>query len=71
MEYPVEKGMELKFMTAGKAIFTLRSSKTGARYTYKVTKHKENEVWFIKLLVGNTRVISYVSWGYFKGGLCS
>ena len=40
-----------KFVLAGKAIFTIRSKKTGTRFTYKVSKGKDN-LWFVGLLSG-------------------
>jgi hypothetical protein len=49
----------LGFMLAGKATFTLRSLKTGARYTYRVTKHDTNPIWFVKLMTGPDNEESY------------
>lgn len=50
----------LQFMLGGRAIFTLASQKTGARYTYKVTK--KNVFYFVNLLTGpdNTRDYTYL-----------
>lgn len=43
----------LKFILAGNATFTLLNTKTGNRFTYKVTQPKENTLHFVKVLTGN------------------
>lgn len=50
-------GKRRAFVLAGNATVTIRSSKTGTRFTYRVQKSKENRigqmpVWFVKLLNG-------------------
>lgn len=54
---PIQEPM--KFFLAGKAFFTLRSQKTGTRYTYRVNRAtdkndetKKLDLWFVSLLVG-------------------
>lgn len=47
----------LAFITAGNAYFTLRSKKTGTRYTYRVGKPKKSrekneDFWYVSLLNG-------------------
>lgn len=42
----------LPFMLAGKAIFTLRSRRTGNRFTYKVSKKENENFWFVSVLTG-------------------
>ncbi|MBW1779332.1 MAG: hypothetical protein JRL30_01210 [Deltaproteobacteria bacterium] len=45
----------LKFMMAGKAIFTILNSSNGHRFTFKVTKAKDATArgpWFVKVLTG-------------------
>lgn len=51
-----------RFLLAGNAIFTLRSRKTGSRYTYRVSHKKGGDVSFVSLLVGsdNTRDYAYM-----------
>ena len=51
-----------RFLLAGNAVFTLRSRKTGARYTYRVSHKKGGDVSFVSLLVGsdNTRDYAYM-----------
>lgn len=44
-----------RFVTAGNAVFTLSSKRTGARYTYNVQAPKDDDMtatWFVKLLTG-------------------
>ena len=59
----------LSFMLAGKAIFTLRSAKTGTRYTYKVSKPKPKEgyensnVFFVSYLTGTDNNSDYTYLG--------
>ena len=53
------------FLLAGKAILTLRSARTGTRYTFKVSKAKDRELWFVKLLTGSDNYSSYSYIGYF------
>jgi hypothetical protein len=56
-----------QFMFAGNATITLRSAKTGARFTYKVTEHKERSDWFwVAYLSGPDNDGDFVSLGYFK-----
>lgn len=47
---------QLGFIMAGNATVTLRSKKTGVRYTFKVRKAKENpkyeQAWFVGYLTG-------------------
>ena len=57
----------LQFITAGNAYFTIRSQKTGVRYTYRVNVSKPNEKYtkattFVSLLTGpqNTEDYSYL-----------
>jgi len=64
----------LTFMRAGKATVTLRSKKTQARYTYKISKSEDGAVFFIGLMNGpdNERAFSYMGYirrdVYFHGG---
>jgi hypothetical protein len=56
-------GEALRFIVAGKAIFTLRSARTGTRYTYKVVVADERPgmapAWFVSLLVGQDNTSDY------------
>jgi len=52
----------LAFMFAGNAIFTLRSLRTGARFTYKIQKNDRADNFFARVLAGpdNTRDYVYI-----------
>jgi len=57
-----------EFLLAGKSTFTLVSTKTGSRFTYRVKRAKgESRPWFVGLLTGpdNTSSYSYLGciWG--------
>lgn len=59
----------LSFITAGNAYFTLRSMKTGTRYTFRIARPKraqEKNEWFyyVSLLNGpdNTHNYTYMGW---------
>ena len=41
-----------KHILAGNSILTFRNSKTGKHLTYKVKKHKEENLWFVFYLSG-------------------
>lgn len=50
------------FVTAGRAVVTLKSKKTGTRYTYKVRRVPDSNRFFVSLLSGpdNTSNYSYI-----------
>lgn len=52
----------IAFMFAGNAYMTLRSARTGTRYTFRVSQKKGASVWFVSTLYGsdNTGDYSYV-----------
>lgn len=49
----------IEFITAGNATFTIRSTVSGNRFTYKATASADNRVLFIKLLTGNDNESDY------------
>ena len=56
-----------RFIYAGRALFTMVSQKTGARYTYKVSKSrtdKESNLRFVKVLSGPNNETDYGYLGY-------
>ena len=59
------------FILAGKATFTLESSKTGKRYTYKVNSKKDGSstTYFVKLLTGKDNETDYTYMAYFRENL--
>jgi hypothetical protein len=60
------------FMLAGNAYFTLRSEKTGTRYTYAVSKADAEpgkpEVWFVGFLTGPDNTSDYQYLGILRDG---
>lgn len=48
-----------RFALAGKAILTLQSGKTGKHYTFKITKHKEYDLYFVYYLYGQDNTKDY------------
>jgi hypothetical protein len=46
----LEKGLELDFILGGKAIFTIKNTDTSNRFTFKVTKHKKSNIYFVSVL---------------------
>jgi len=67
VEHKLEKTDAKNFVLAGKAHFTLLSGVTGTHYTYKVNKHKTDDIYFIKLLVGNNNDSDYQYIAFFRG----
>lgn len=60
---PREVSDPLAFVTGGKAFFTLRSVKTGVRYTYRVTQNEKGG-WFVSLLDGPDNWSNYKYIGF-------
>lgn len=62
------QNQSLEFITAGKAIFTCRSQKTGNRFTYKVSAPKdvvkeEATLLFAQVLTGSDNTSDYSFFG--------
>jgi hypothetical protein len=51
------------FIFAGNATFTLRSKKTGDRFTYKIRKPDEAKPWFVSLLTGSNNENDFTFFG--------
>lgn len=51
-----------KFILAGRALFTIKSKKTGQRYTYKVVRKDDHDMWHVRVLSGpdNTSDYNYI-----------
>lgn len=63
----------VKFLLAGKAIFTIRNAETGNRITFKVRQAKDNdgnlvERWFVDVLTGSDNEGSYSFLGTIQNG---
>ena len=59
------------FLFAGNATITLRSLKTGARFTYKVEESDDGHCHFVSLLTGDDNEGSFNYLGHFRGGVYS
>ncbi len=49
----------LKFMFAGKSVFTFVNTKTGNRFTYKIKQAKDSNLFFVSVLT-NPEVYTYI-----------
>jgi hypothetical protein len=49
----------LNFMLAGRARFTLRSEKTGTRFTFQVSQPEGKDIWFVGLLTSGDNESGY------------
>lgn len=58
-----------EFALAGNATFTLRSAKTGTRYTFKMRKVDDAERWFVMVLTGPDNEGDYTYMGMVDGGV--
>lgn len=71
MSHKLKPEKYLEFITGGNALFTMRNSETGKRFTYKVgipeDKKPENAtIWFVRGLVGPDNENSYKYFGCLK-----
>ena len=57
------------FAMGGRARFTLVSKQTGKRYTFRVAKAKDAEMFFASLLVGQNNEADYEYLGFIKDDL--
>jgi len=50
------------YVKAGNSLFTVENATTGERYTYKIKKCDDQEVWFVRFLFGpdNTKHYRYL-----------
>lgn len=61
MSGQINNAQDIKdFVFAGKAHFTLRSAKTGTRFTYKVRKSDDDKLFFVSILNGPDNYTNYV-----------
>jgi hypothetical protein len=49
----------LNFIFGENALFTIKNPKTENRFTYKVTKHKKEDIFFVKVLFENYLLFLY------------
>jgi hypothetical protein len=57
-----------RFITGGKAYFTLRSTKTGNRFTYRAKASQDGNVHFVGVMNGSDNTNSYAYLGIIKNG---
>jgi hypothetical protein len=57
--HPISHSESVKFIFAGKAIVTFLNTKTGNRFTYKVKKSKESDLYFVSIMT-NPDVYQYI-----------
>jgi hypothetical protein len=67
-----DAGKALRFMLAGDATFTIRSMRTGTRYTFRVRQGDSKgstkpAPWFVKMLVGSDNQSDYQYMGMITG----
>ncbi len=65
-EHIINHDSGLDFIFGGKALFTCKNSKTSNRFTFKVTKHKKDDIYFVKVLT-NPDIYEFVG-TIFKDG---
>ena len=58
----------LAFMQAGAAKFTLKSVKTGGRFTYRIKESNDGKVFFVSLLTGTNNENDYSYMGVIGAG---
>lgn len=57
-----------KFMMAGNALFTIKNTKTGNRFTFKIRKAKDSDdIFFVSLLNGSDNYSNYSYMGIIRG----
>jgi hypothetical protein len=55
------------FVKARHAVFTVANSDTGNRFTFKVTKHEDRDLWFVSVLRGPDNESDYTYVGAIFG----
>lgn len=60
--------ISVSFVTAGRAVFTVSNDKH-EHYTYKVSKKKDQDLWFISLLTGPNNRNDYTYMGVLGDGV--
>lgn len=70
--HTIDEDQVAPFVLAGRAVFTLRSRRTGARFTYKISKARKERThdktcWFVSVLTGPGNESDYSYLGYIRG----
>lgn len=66
--HPIAAPYRLRFILAGNATFTVRSEKTGTRFTFRVRQPKPTTPHFVSLLTGPDNENSYTYLGTIFNG---
>ncbi len=61
-------GRRRAYCLAGHATITIRSISTGQRFTYKIQKADDKDLWFVKLLTGPENTVDYRYIGVIDNG---
>lgn len=48
----IDNSIALEFILAGKSVFTFVNSQTENRFTFRVKKHKQDDIFFVSVLTG-------------------
>ena len=59
----------MRFALAGNATFTIRSTQTGQRFTYKITAAEDGPMHFVKVLTGPDNTQDYRYLGFLRRGV--
>ena len=59
----------MRFALAGNATFTIVSTRTGARFTYKVNAAENGPMHFVKVLTGPDNIQDYRYLGFMRRGV--
>lgn len=60
MENKIKHELALDFIFGGKSLFTVKNPQTGNRFTFKVKKSKENDIFFVSVLTNGDNVYEYI-----------
>lgn len=55
------------FIKGGNALFTIKNETSGNRFTYKVKKLKDKDLWFVSVLRGSDNTADYTYMGCLFG----
>jgi hypothetical protein len=59
----------IRFIQGGQSTVTLKSARTGQRFTYRVTESDDGQVFFVALLRGPDNQEDYSYFGYIRRGV--
>lgn len=68
MTAQISNEKSLSFILAGNSTFTVKNTKTNNRFTFKVSKHKTSDVWFVSVMTGTDNESSFTFIGSLING---